>query len=454
MRRILFLSLLSLLMFSCASKRYAKKAVELERAGLYQEAANLYYLSVKANRKNIDALIGLKKNGEMVLADKLNKFKSAWETRQIKEAVYAYREAKEYRDKLSAVGAELTIDSKYNTWYSNASSSYLSERYTEALGALNREDFSNALTIFTEILNIDSNYKDAKQKYTVAKFEPMYRAAIQDLNTGRFRKAYYSFVEVQNGAGEYKETSALLSQALEEATITILVVPFRTSSDGGVYNRNNFQTVVLNAIGNTQSPFYKVKDLSYINNKGVFFADGTIDLRKVSLDGIDAVISGDIKRFKVRRGKLHKKEKPAYLKIKKLKKNSDGTTSTYYEYKKVVYTEVKKDNAVHFQVDYKMVSTKTGDVLAADIVNESMTDRVHYGLYYGEKGELVPGYWKYKKSKSDEDKVYDDYSSRNRFDRMFRSKRSIKSVEDMRRDVLRNAANRIAQRVEMYNPEM
>jgi len=442
-------------MFSCASKRYAKKAVELERAGLYQEAANLYYLSVKANRKNIDALIGLKKNGEMVLADKLNTFKSAWETRQTKEAVYAYRDAKEYRDKLSAVGAELTIDSKYNTWYNSASTSYLSDKYTEALGALNRDDFNNALTIFSEILNIDSNYKDAKQKYIIAKYEPVYRAAIQNLNTGHFRKAYYGFIDVQRGAGEYKETSALLSQALEEATITILVIPFRTSSDGAIYNRNNFQTVVLNAIGNTQSPFYKVKDLSYINSsQGIFFADGTVDLRKVSLDGIDAVISGDIKRFKVRRGKLHKKEKPAYLKIKKLKKNSDGTTSEYYEYKKVVYTEVKKDNSVYFQVDYKMISTKTGDVLAADIITENMSDKVHYGLYYGEKGELVPGYWKYRKSKSDEDKVYDDYSSRNRFDRMFRSKRSIKSVDDMRRDALRNAANRIAQRVEMYNPEM
>ena len=73
---LLFLS--SLLLFGCASKRFGKKAKEFDSAGLYVDAARMYYESVLANGNNIESKLGLQRNGQLVLAEKLELFKTQY----------------------------------------------------------------------------------------------------------------------------------------------------------------------------------------------------------------------------------------------------------------------------------------------------------------------------------------------------------------------------------------
>ena len=76
--RLLIYVLSILVITACASQRYAKLALKNEQAGLYEDAAELYLKSLNADKENIDAKIGAKKNGQLTLDDKLRKFSKSY----------------------------------------------------------------------------------------------------------------------------------------------------------------------------------------------------------------------------------------------------------------------------------------------------------------------------------------------------------------------------------------
>ena len=53
MKKILLFLTLILLIAGCASKRNVKKAAKFEEAGLYQDAAEYYYVAVKKKASNV-----------------------------------------------------------------------------------------------------------------------------------------------------------------------------------------------------------------------------------------------------------------------------------------------------------------------------------------------------------------------------------------------------------------
>ena len=56
------------------SKHFTKLAAKQEAAGLTHEAANNFYTALIKNRSNVDAQIGMKKTGQLVLNEMLNDF--------------------------------------------------------------------------------------------------------------------------------------------------------------------------------------------------------------------------------------------------------------------------------------------------------------------------------------------------------------------------------------------
>jgi hypothetical protein len=111
-KRILFFFLAIIIVAvnpSCVSKRYAKRGLKFEEAGLYDMAAQAYFRSLKANANNIDARIGLKKNGQRVLDEKVLQVHSAYEASDYKKTVYGYLDAKEYKDMVATLAVELLM---------------------------------------------------------------------------------------------------------------------------------------------------------------------------------------------------------------------------------------------------------------------------------------------------------------------------------------------------------
>ena len=225
MKKIIFFALIAVVSFSCASKRYAKKAMKYEEAGLYEDAALMYYESLKAKQDNIDAKLGLRKTGQMVLDKKLSEFSEAYHLNSDKIAVYAYLEAKRFYDMVLLVGVGLSFDEGNTAYYNEIKNRYLSSVYANGSKALSLEEFDKAKQIFGEIISIDPTFQNAGEMYKTAKFEPMYRSGITQLDNGLFRSAYYTFVEILKENNAYKDVAELKEEALEKAKISIAVLP-------------------------------------------------------------------------------------------------------------------------------------------------------------------------------------------------------------------------------------
>lgn len=455
MKRILLLSLIVVLSVSCVSKRYAKKAVEFEKVGLYQEAADFYFKSLKANKNNVDARIGLKKNGEMVLNLKLERFTSLWQDRLAKESTYAFIDADNYTKHLKSLGVELIIDQKYRAWFEEAGNSYLSDKYSQGVNALNNEDFFNANTIFSEIVKIDPSFRDSKDKLRIAIYEPKYRDSNQAMSMNLYRKAYYGFSNIISSTGEYKESRALMLEAQENATITILVTPFIQNSLWFRDVQTNFSTRVIRSIDDVNSPFIKVKDASFLDDKGaIFFSNGDIDLKKATFEGIGAVLSGRIKTVQESPGHQHVENKTGYTKIIKKTKDAQGVVHESVEYDKVMYRTVYQKNSISISVEYKMISAKTGEIMTTDVIFVTHSDEIHFALFDGDSKKLVPGYWKNRNKSSSDDKVYDNYSDVNNLKNLLRGNRNIQSIQSLKDQALNEISQKIANQVGKYNPEV
>ena len=121
------------LLLSCSgSKSFAKKGAKLEEAGLYAEAAGMFEQAAQRNLKNVDAKIGLKKTGQMLLNDKLSVFFKSMAMGTAKgEAVAAYLDAKAYQERIGRLGVVLDIPDHYRTDFERVKGEHLVDLYNE-----------------------------------------------------------------------------------------------------------------------------------------------------------------------------------------------------------------------------------------------------------------------------------------------------------------------------------
>jgi hypothetical protein len=451
MKKILLLLTVILLIGGCASKRYTKKAVKFEEAGLYEDAAEYYYQAIKKKDSNVDAKLGLRKNGQLTLDKKLSEFTYAYKQADYKKAVYNYLNAEKYYNKVKLVNVELDFPEYHKEYYEEAKGDYLNKKYADGLDKLNREDFTAALSVFTEIKNIDANYKDVKELYITAKYEPMYRDANQYLETDLYRKAYYTFVKIIKGAGTYKQSVALKDEAQEKGTITILVDDFSYTN----YKYNQVAQDVTNDIkghiNSLKNPFIRLIDPSTLEAN--IFENGQMNMQAANLAGIKAVLSGKITKLTAYNGKLVKTTKKGYLKEVTVSKNAEGEEVKKVKYIKTSYFEYSQENRASFEMNFKMISTEDNSIMVSDVIGHSNSDKIHYATYSGDDKKLVPGYWKYKNRNSEKDNVDDNKSDVNRLHKLLKANKKIKSSSSLLNKIIDVSNIEVTSKINKYNPE-
>ena len=367
---LLFLGIL-LLATSCASKRYTKKASKFEEAGLYEDAAEYYYEAIKRKDSNVDAKLGLRKNGQLVLEEKLADFNNAYKQGNNKEAVYSYLDAENYFNKVKAIGVNLDFSEINKAYYSEAKEEYLDIRYAEAIENLNREDFNAARIILEEIINIDNNYKDTNEKYIIAKYEPMYREGLHLLDIELYRKAYYTFDEILSGAGQYKQVLSLKEEAHEKGTITILVDEFTYTKSNQRVVSTAINTAAKGSLSALENPFIKIVEPASFN-AGIY-ENEEINMEAASLAGIKAVLACHIIGVASIPGKLVKTTQKAYIKEITKKRNEAGEEYEKVDYYKTEYKEYEIRNRSQLDLSFKLVSTENGEIMRRVLVTPTIS---------------------------------------------------------------------------------
>ncbi|TLX75199.1 hypothetical protein E9993_09870 [Labilibacter sediminis] len=455
MKYISILLFALLILSGCASKRYVKKALKYENTGLYTDAAEQYYNSLVANAKNIDAKLGLQRTGQLVLDDKIDHFKAQYQNGTPKEAVYAYRSAESYFMKLKAVGVNLILSEEQKTYYKEVEDIYLNKLYQDASKALSLEEFVSSEKLFSEILSINKSYKDAQSKWVTAKYEPEYRKGNSLMQSQMYRSAYGVFNQIIAQVGTYKDCHELRSGALKLAKVTISISPFKASYSAYKPQAEQIELKVANGINAIKSPFYEVvtnKSFESDPFKKAYEYDRTKGFtNRVSSK---ATLTGVVQKYAKYNGRLGKTEKHAYL--KRTEEYVDEETKvkkTRTVYDKVKYYEYRLERKVMLSMKFSMNRTDKNELVISDVFNEEEVDKLYYAEFEGDYKQLVPGTWKYMSKESDGDRVYDNSAAIENLRKMFKARKTAKSLTELENILLDSCTKSIVVQIENYKPE-
>ena len=411
---------LAVLGTSCASKKYAKKGAKYEAAGMYEMAAESYFKSLQANRDNIDARIGLKKNGQRLLDQKVIVVHNAYDAGDDKKTVYSYLDAKGYQDMVAALGVELTMTDRTPEIFKDAKEKYVEKIYNEAQLLLEDEKFKQSEDLLAEVKRLEPNYGNTDEMMKVSKSEPVYRQGKEFLNTGMYRKSYASFDQILKTQGSYKDAKELRDEALAKGMITITLgsIENKTRIDG---INSIVESKVKSAVNGLNNPFIKIIDKQNTNQlieeqqRGV---NQGSDIQVGKILAAKALFTGAIMKFSIDAGKLKKQDKRGYLKEEYIVKDpTTGESKKKYKYSKVAYTEYTQENNVTSSFQYQLTSTETSAISVSDAMDVNAVDYI--------------------------DNLRD----------LIKASRSIKSIDALKTEVYNGIASRVARKINAYNPE-
>ncbi len=424
-----------------------KKGFKLDEAGMKTEAVEYYIDALVRKKTNVDAKIALKKTGQNVLDDKLADFFQAQATSDHKKAVYTYLDAVKFRDRVQFVGVNLDLPESYNQMYEESKSIYINQLYSSANEDLRKENYQEAKSKLDEVQVLSPNFKDAFKLSTEAFQQPLYNRAIEAYNSGDYREAYYLFEQI-NSKGNFKDSRNLQEICQENGryTVGLLAIENRTSHKA---MSEAIASSLSRAILESNNPFLRVLDRSktkIVLQEQRLNMDGTFENSESTsagqLLGADVILSGEIIQGNLVDGNLNREQKKGFTsRAVKVKDPKTGQTKTIYEYDRVSYNIVRQNNTAACTFQYRLISTTTGEIIAADVINVERSDNLEYIDYKGDVRKLYPGTWG---SRSSDDRVDQNFSSKKNIERMANAPRSIKSSSQLASEVYSVIGNEIA----------
>ncbi|MBK7382125.1 MAG: hypothetical protein IPI81_02150 [Flavobacteriales bacterium] len=438
------LCLLAATLVGCSgSKSFSKKGTKLDEAGLYAEAAVMFEQSAQRSAKNVDAKIGLKKTGQMVLNDKLSSFFKSVAMGSAKgDAVSTYLEARAYQDRVQRLGVVLEIPDHYKEDFERVKDEYLVELYNEGQGLMEKQEFKSAEVVFAKIARLEPNYKDASSLRSIAFLEPLYRAGKADLTAGAYRKAYGSLDQVVSKDAGYKDASALRQECLTKGQYTIAVMPF-TGSVKRTDIPQKAQAQAITALTEMRDPFLRVVDrenMERILQEQRLSLSGVVDdqtaVRVGNLIGAQAILLGTVADYREEPGELRRSTKDGFeaYRVEQINKET-GEKSFITKYRPVRYSEYFQENKAIISLNFRLVSLETGEVLASKMVDREVKDHMYYATYDGNRDQLFP---------AQNGVVHQNNAARNELRGLLNAPKEVKSSATLGGELVRTATAQVA----------
>ncbi len=447
---------LALVFQGCGAKRMVKKASQFEEQGLYTEAANYYFKALDKNHKNVKALIGLRKNGELAFKDLIDEFESQHHQKNYKESVYSFLTLSNYLSSAKQYGILFKIPAASTFHFKKDKRIYLGKVYDEITYLLDKDQFTKAAIQLEEVEKFDANYKDIQDLKLYAQFEPLYREAKEAYRTGKYRLAYQQYTSL----GNYRDSENQKDKAQKEASLTILVLPFYNYSNE--YNvQFDIEDKVVSSIIGQQNPFIKIienrdnispldRDTYHANKTGKY---PNYKNKRKSLKA-KAVLIGEIIHYHKSSDRVKAEEVKGY--------SYSWTDSTIKEdkstrkkiFKKVIYNEHQGSSKVEVHFSYRLISTETGETLLADVIELGERDHIHYASYDGDPLTLVPGNWKKIKKEDDSDYILDNEEDIKELRLLFEGRKKLMSIPELKLGAINRVADETAFGITNFNPEL
>lgn len=441
MKFLQLLVLLSLFIATgCAtSKSFSKKGQKLEQAGLMEEAASMYYTSLQKNRGNVDAKIGLKGTGQVVLNNLLQEFVQMKSFDKKKEAIAAWQNAMSYNGKVRTLGVTLTVPEFYLQDFEDVKESYTMELYEEGLALMDEGKYKDAELKFNEIGRIDPEHQEAGDLAAIAFAEPLYKEGKTAFQQERYREAYNKMEQVNKRLPGYKDAAIIQNQALEAGLFTVALLPFENASTRPGLE-SGMAAYALEALTSVNDPFLKVVDrqnMDLILEEQKLGLSGVVDQETAAsvgqILGAQAVMTGTVISYDAQTGDMQRTTREGYRQYREKLYNKEEKKHYYQtRYQKVNYQEFTRENRVTVSMQFKITSLTTGEVLLSRIVDRQVSDVAHWGQYDGELSQLYPARGS---------NVSLSRTDRNNLMALMNGKRTPRSTADLTNDVYQVITN-------------
>lgn len=445
------------ILVSCTgTKKMTKRALAFEQQGMYTEAANYFLEALRRKSTNIDAAMGLKRTGQLVLDDLLAAFFKSHTSKAYKTSVYTYLKAENYKSSAAVFKVSLEVPSYYPGYYKEDLAFYLAAIYDDAMSCLDKEEFDKGLSYLDEILRLDAAYKDVAELKTYARLEPVYRKANLALETKKFRSAYYLFGKTIS----YKDSDELKAYALKEAQYPIAMLPFENATTTANIHKS-FESQFLNLFVKDKNPFIKIIDRVHIEtvlNEQELGLSGLVDSQTAAkagdLFGAKALLVGRLVSYDAKFSVPKATKKKGWESYKQKKYNA--ATKEYdlvTKYSKVKYNLFQGISYVNLTIEYKLISTETGEILATNLFTDKREDNVRYIEFDGNTKNLVSGTWVSSQTDSESDRKNTDYKDRKNIQGLLKANKNLRSKADLMSIALKNVSAKAVSEINSYNPE-
>jgi hypothetical protein len=261
------------------------------------------------------------------------------------------------------------------------------------------------------------------------------------------RTAYYAYGQIIADAGKYKDVDKLEKDALECAQYPIAIqtpVIAKNTSQARA-----FQSLLNNKLLNLKSPFLQIYDLSAVNSRvdeAMKYSAGRIDRNQLknlySQNNIKAVLYCEFTEFEAITGKENKEQKTGFE--RQVMKSTTGETSIYD--KQVKYTQVSRENQVAVSLNFKLISTETGEILLSDRISRNKEDRTEYVNYPGDKDKLYPATYSNGTYSLNE-------SGYRGLQHLIRQSSEIKSTDELINSAFKDITQNVAMNINNFDPE-
>lgn len=193
-----------------------KQAYELEMAGMFKEAADLYYKAAVNKPQRIEYRTALRRAGMMHTESVSQAITDAYRQGQYETVVYDYRTLTSFTSRLNNLGANIRIDNSVVNMYNTARENYLTERYDQGLNLLGQGRYDEAKVVFERISDIQPDFRDTRTYLNTATLEPIFQRGNALFGQGNYMQAYNEWRIVSQTDPNYKDVRSRMQQALTE----------------------------------------------------------------------------------------------------------------------------------------------------------------------------------------------------------------------------------------------
>ncbi len=323
----------------------------------------------------------------------------------------------------------------------------LNERYKQGSLFLMNENFAEAANALGEVYRADPGFKDIKILFTEARNEPVYRRGNALLADKKCRTAYFAFSDVIKDAGNYKDAVNLKTTSLQCAQYPLAIGTL--APRGKTTQTAELQSMLINKLIKLNNPFLKVFDLAAVDNytyQNLINSAGNLTRSQLQQlagkHGLKAVLFCNVSEFVQNEGKQKKVEKTGFERIST--KTTTGEISV--NNKQVKYDEISQENSVTMTMNYKLISTETGEILLTDYFTENKSDAIKYAAYNGNSNVLYPAI------NSNGVLMADDRNFQS-LQNLFKAPKNIKTSASLTNTVFEAASQKISGNINNFNPE-